>query len=188
MQALSTDGSRLPDEGGGQQAASRPRHRPYWLGALVSAMGALWLYNASALPQGARYAAIGPGLFVTLAGGGLLILGIILMIQIHRGERFEAQDAEDAAADAPMDRNAFLIALIAVVLPIFIMRAFGLPITAMIAFTLVCRAFGSRAWLMNFVIGAIIGSLAWFLFSRLGLQLGPFFGQRSNTLFAFLGF
>ncbi|MGV3650934.1 MAG: tripartite tricarboxylate transporter TctB family protein [Devosia sp.] len=182
---MSTEG-QTTDEGGGRKAA--PYRRPYWLGALVSAMGALWLYNAYFLPQGARYAAIGPGLFVTIAGGGLLILGIILMVQIHRGERFEPQDAEDAAADAPMDRNAFFIALLAVVLPIIIMRPFGLPITAMIAFTLVCRAFGSRAWVANIITGAIIGSLAWFLFSRLGLQLGPFFGQRSNTLFAFLGF
>jgi putative tricarboxylic transport membrane protein len=190
MPALSTDDKPVAstnEQGGGPEAAPTPA-RPYWIGALVSAMGALWLYNAWGLPQGARYAAIGPGLFVTIAGGGLFILGIILMVQIHRGERFEAQDAEDAAANAPMDKTAFVTALAAVLIPILIMRPFGLPLTATLSFALVCRAFGSRRLVMDLVIGAIVGCLAWFAFSQLGLQLGPFFGQRPGTIFAWLGF
>lgn len=176
MPALSTDDKPAVSanvEGDGRTAVSRPR--PYWIGALVSLMGAVWLYNAWQLPQGARYAAIGPGLFVTISGAGLFILGIILMVQIHRGESFEAQDAEDAAGDQPMDKVAFLTALAAVIIPIFIMRPIGLPLTAMLSFVLVCRAFGSRQWVMNIVIGALVGSLSWLFFRYLGLQLGPFF-------------
>ncbi len=138
-------------------------------------MGGVWLYGAAGLPQGARYAAVGPGLSVTVSGLGLVILGIILMVQVARGERFEPQDAEDAVATAPMDRVAFLTALVAAGLPILTIRTLGLPATATLCFALVSRAFGSRRPLIDLATGAALASLAWFLFSRLGLQLGRFF-------------
>lgn len=178
MPALSTDQEpSAPDTeaGDGQPAVSTRPVRPYWIGALVVAMGAVWLYGAAQLPQGARYAAVGPGLFVTIAGAGLVILGIMLIIQIARGEDFAPQDAEDAAANAPMDKVAFITALVAAGLPVLLMKPLGLPFTAMVSFTLVARAFGSRVLLLDIAIGAALGGLAWFLFSRLGLQLGPFF-------------
>ncbi len=176
MRALSNNGTHsVPDQGGGREAASRPGPRPYWIGLLVIAMGAIWLYGASELPQGARYAAVGPGLFVTVTGAGLVILGAILVLQIWRGERFEPQDAEDAAANSPMDKRAFITALVAVFLPVVIMPPLGMPFTATVAFALVCRAFGSKRLLMDIAIGAVLGSLAWVLFTQLGLQLGRFF-------------
>jgi putative tricarboxylic transport membrane protein len=168
------EGPPVLEEGGGQPAAPRPASKPYWIGLLVVAMGAVWLYGASSLPQGARYAAVGPGLFVTITGLGLAILGILLIVQVWRGERFEPQDAADVAASSSMDRRAFITAFVAVVLPVLIMQPLGLPLTATIAFVLVCRAFGSRNLLVDIVIGAILGSVAWFLFAQLGLQLGRF--------------
>lgn len=174
---MSTDeehAAPLTTKGDGRQAVSRPS-RPYWIGGLVIAMGAIWLYGAMGLPQGARYAAVGPGLFVTISGAGLVLLGIMLIIQIARGESFEPQDAEDAAANAPMDKLAFFTALLAALLPVLLMRPMGLPFTAMVSFTLVARAFGSRLLPVDILTGAILGSLAWYLFSQLGLQLGRFF-------------
>ena len=170
-----SEGPSVSEQGSGHEAASRPGSRPYWSGLLLVAMGGLWLYGASGLPQGARYAAVGPGLFVTITGLGLVILGILLMVQIWRGERFEPQDAEDAAANSPMDKRAFLTALVAVALPVLIMQPLGMPLTATLAFVLVCPAFGSRQLLLDIVIGAALGSIAWYLFTQLGLQLGRFF-------------
>jgi putative tricarboxylic transport membrane protein len=160
----------LTPEGGGPAAVSRP----WWLGAAVVALGCVCLYGATGLAQGARYAAIGPGLFVTVAGGGLVLLGVLLLVQIARGERFEPQDSEDAAGDVKADPKALAIALVAAVVPIFTMQPLGLPITAMLSFTLVARAFGSKKTLLDLVYGALLGIFAWFLFTRLGLQLGGF--------------
>lgn len=148
--------------------------RPWWLGIAVILMGCVCLYATTTLPATAQYAAIGPGMFVTVAGGGLLLLGILLLIQIARGERFEAQDAENAAGNMPMDKPAFFTALAATIVPALTMEALGLPITAMVSFTLVARAFGSKKTIIDLITGAILGSLCWFLFSRLGLQLGGF--------------
>lgn len=161
-------------EGGGLAAAPKPS-RPYWIGLGLMVMGAVWLYNAYGLPQGARYAAVGPGLFVTIAGAGLLILGALLMVQIWRGESFQPQDAEDAVADARMDKRAFLTALVAVALPIATMGPLGMPFTATLSFMLVANAFGSRRWWLDLICGAVLACAAWLLFNQLGLQLGRFF-------------
>lgn len=170
---MSTDG-RNTTEGGSQSAASASP-RPYWIGIGLMAMGAVWLYNGFGLPQGARYAAVGPGLFVTLAGAGLLILGAILVLQIWRGESFEAQDAEDADGATKMDKRAFLTALVAIALPIVTMGPLGMPFTATLSFVLVANAFGSRRWWLDLICGAILACAAWLLFNQLGLQLGRFF-------------
>lgn len=156
--------------GGGAPAASRP----WWLGAVVIALGCVCLYGAFGLPQGARYAGIGPGMFVTIAGGGLVILGLLLTVQIARGETFSAQDAEDASGATTADWPAFFTALAAACVPVLTMQALGLPLTAMLSFTLVARSFGSRKILLDLGYGAALGVAAWFLFSRLGLQLGGF--------------
>lgn len=169
MLALSSNGPGL-DQGGGARAVSRP----WWLGGLVIALGGVCLYGAFGLPQGARYAAIGPGLFVTIAGAGLVILGILLLVQIARGEQFQSQDAEDASGTDKADPVALFTALAAACVPILTMRHLGLPITAMVSFTLVARAFGSRNILLDLVWGALLGAFSWFLFTRLGLQLGGF--------------
>ncbi len=165
----------MPDLSSDEQPNDRPSPRPWWLGLGVIALGAVWLWGASGLPQGARYAAVGPGLMVTVAGAGLVLLGVLLTYQIWRGERFEPQDAEDAAANAPMDKLAFATAALAVALPVVMMRPLGMPFTALVSFMLVARAFGSRRWWLDLIVGSILAVLVYFLFTLLGLQLGRFF-------------
>jgi putative tricarboxylic transport membrane protein len=149
--------------------------RPYWLAAIVIALGAVCLWGASSLPAASRYAGIGPGAFPGAIGAGLVALGLLLGFQIHRGERFEPQEAENADAHAPVSRKALLLALAAAALPIVTLERLGLPVTAMLVFPLVARSFGSRRLLADLVTGAIVGCLSWWLFDRLGLQLGGFF-------------
>jgi len=150
-----------------------PTHgRPWWLGLAVMLLGAVCLYAASQLPITAQYAGIGPGMLLVVIGVVFLLLGVLLLIQIARGEVFEALDAENAAAHQSMDRRAFATALVAVMLPTLIMDPLGLPITAMCSFMLVARAFGSRRVCFDLVIGLILGSVCWLLFTWLGLQLG----------------
>ena len=166
---LRTDERTSPD---GRSAAPA---RPWGLGLGLIAMGGVWLYGAAALPQTAQYAAIGPGLFVTLIGAALVILGALLLWQIAQGEEFAPQDAEDAMADAPADRDALLTAVAAAGLPLLTMRWLGFPITGALSFALVARAFGSRRLLLDLLIGAILSVVAFIGFSRLGVGLGDIF-------------
>ena len=156
-------------------ARFRAPARPWWLGIGIIAIGLIWLYGAASLPQGAQYARIGPGLFVTLIGAVLVVLGAILLWQIAHGETFSPQDAEDAMAHAPADIPALLTAAAAAAVPLLTMRPLGFPITAALAFALVTRAFGSRRILLDLVIGALLGALVYFGFIQLGVGLGPLF-------------
>ncbi len=152
----------------------RKAARPWWLGVAVFAMGVLWLYGAAGIASTTNYIGLGPAAMVQVAGGGLAILGILLVIQALRGETFTAQDEEGADAAAPPSRPAFLLALAGVAMPLLTMKMLGFPITAMLAFNLVTHAFGSRRTLLDLAIGALIGTLSWYGFELLGIELGPF--------------
>lgn len=167
----SAAGADRPTAPDGRQAAPA---RPYWLGLGVVAIGAVWLYGAASLPQTAQYAAIGPGLFVTVIGAALIVLGIALTVQIARGEQFAPQDSEDAMSDAPADWRALALAVAAAALPLLTIRQLGFPLTATLVFALVARAFGSRRPLLDLAIGLAISLLAYFGFVRLGVSLGGF--------------
>jgi len=150
------------------------RKGPWWLGLAVILMGAVCFYASTELAATAQYAAIGPGMFVAAVGLGLIALGILLLIQIARGEVFEPEEAENAAAGQPMDKRAFITALVAVSLPALAIERLGLPLTAMVSFMLVARAFGSPRILADLAVGLVLGAVSWQLFSWLGLQLGGF--------------
>ncbi len=148
--------------------------RPWWLGVAIVALGLIWLYGAFSLPQTAQYARIGPGLSVTVIGAALVLLGILLLVQIAQGEQFSSQDSEDAAADAPADRRALLMAAAAAALPLLTIRHLGFPLTATLSFALVARAFGSTRPVVDLVIGLTLSLVAYFLFAWLGVTLGGF--------------
>jgi putative tricarboxylic transport membrane protein len=149
--------------------------RPYWLGAGIAAIGAVWLYQALSLPQQAQYAQIGPGFFVSLVGVALIVLGALLTLQIHRGETFEAQQGEDTDADAEASWPALGMTVAAAALPLLAIDMIGFPATATLMFLLVSRAFGSRRYLLNAVLGIAFSLICWFGFSALGVQLGGLF-------------
>lgn len=154
---------------------SRPQSRPWWLGVAVIVMGGVWLHGALSLPQVATYAVIGPGLFVTVVAVGLIVLGLLLLVAVARGERFEPQEAEDADPSRPPSRRALWMTAAAGALPIPLIKPLGFPIAAALTFALVTRAFGSRRLWPDLLIGLALGVGCWALFSGLlGLSLpGP---------------
>ena len=154
---------------------ARERARPWWLGLATIAWGLVWLHGAMSLPQAATYAVVGPGLFPAVIGGGLVLLGILLIVAVARGERFEPQDVEDADASRAPSRAAFWTTVAAGAVPVFVIRPLGFPIGAALAFALTARAFGSRRLLLDLGVGLLLGIACWVLFSRLlGLSLPGF--------------
>lgn len=145
--------------------------QPWWLGLAVILLGAICIYAASSLSLSAQYAAIGPGLFVALVGGGLILLGILLLFQMARGTAF---DPEEREGDPGMDKRAFLTVLLAAIVPALAMEGLGLPLTAMLSFMLVARGLGSKRMLLDLISGFVLGAACWYMFSMLGLQLGGF--------------
>ena len=155
----------------GSEGPARSK-KPWWLGIAVVAIGAVWLYGATQLAHFATYAVIGPGVFVTATGAALVLLGLVLLVQIARGERFEPQDAEDVAAEQSASRPALLTAMAGAAAPLYTMERFGFAVTAALVFALTTRAFGSRRILLDLGLGAAIGAACWYGFTLLGVTLG----------------
>ena len=163
--------AQVTREVGGGRAPSRP----WWLGVAVIAWGLVWLYGALSLPQAATYAVVGPGFFPAVIGAGLVLLGVLLLVAVARGERFEPQDVEDADATRAPSRAAFWTTVAAGVIPVFVIRPLGFPIAAALTFALTALAFGSRRLLLDVGVGLLLGVACWLLFSRLlGLSLPGF--------------
>src|SRR3546814_10521217 len=58
--------------------------RPWWVGVAIMLMGALWIYGSTKLSQFSSIALVGPGVFVTLIGVGLVLSGAVLVFQMVR--------------------------------------------------------------------------------------------------------
>jgi putative tricarboxylic transport membrane protein len=146
--------------------------RPYWLGAGVIIFGLVWIYQGLLLPQFVLYQGLGAGFIVTVVGAILLVLGLILMWQVWRGEKFESQDGEDVDADQEASWPALLWTFAGAGIPILTMTHLGFPLTAALGFALVARGFGSRRVPFDFILGLSIGLICWYGFGLLGVQLG----------------
>ncbi|MCB6178123.1 tripartite tricarboxylate transporter TctB family protein [Rhodobacter sp. Har01] len=146
--------------------------RPYWLAAGTAGWGAIVLWKAHELPQFDQYAHIGPGLMPTAVGAGLVLLGLILALQIRRGVPFEEQGAEDVNDNHVVSHKALTLAAAACALPLLTMKPLGFVVTCTGCFVLVAAAFKSRRWGLNLALGAVVSLVTWWLFGKLGVQLG----------------
>ena len=142
--------------------------------------GAILVLEATSLPLFEQYSGLGAGFMPLAVGMGLLLIGLGLGAQVLRGVRFNPEEAEGADASAPVSRLGLCLAALAVGSPIVTFPVLGFPLGGALAFMLVARAFGSRNSTLDCIIGIALSAAAWFAFSKLGVQLGPFlpFGAR----------
>lgn len=136
--------------------------------ALV-ALGIYTLTSAQDIGAGGGYSSVGPRVFPQLIGGGLLILGGILTWHaVSGGWRNVPMDEEH---DEP-DWVAFAILSAAVILHMVSIGWAGFVLASTFLFALVARGFGSRRMFRDIVIGIVLSTLTFFLFTQgLGLSL-----------------
>lgn len=146
--------------------------RPYWIAAGTVGWGAIVLIKAADLPQFDQYAHVGPGLMPTVVGAGLVVLGLLLALQIRQGVPFNEQGAEDVNDGHVVSRQALVLAIAACALPMVLMKPLGFVLTCTGCFVLVAAAFKSHSWAKNAVIGLVFSLVCWWLFRKLGVQLG----------------
>lgn len=146
--------------------------RPYWIAAGTMGWGAIVLYKAAELPQFDQHAYVGPGFLPSAIGAVLVLLGLMLTLQIRRGVSFEEQGAEDVNDDHSVSWKALGLAAAACALPMLTMKHLGFVITCTGCFVLIAAAFKSRRWALNLLLGLGFSLLCWWLFRKLGVQLG----------------
>ncbi|WP_293856871.1 tripartite tricarboxylate transporter TctB family protein [uncultured Alsobacter sp.] len=159
---------------------SAPRFADWVLPAFAGICGALLVLEGTRLPLFEQYTGLGPGFMPMAVGLGLLGVAASLVWQVLQGERFMPEEAEGADASAPVSLPRLGLAAAGVFSPVVTFPQLGFPLGATLAFTLVARAFGSKKPLLDLVFGGLLSAAAWFAFTKLGVQLGPFlsFGAR----------
>ena len=136
----------------------------------VVALGGLMLWGSYHLPTGGGYAQVGPGVVPRIVGVGLLLLGALLVREALAGG-FSGLD-EEGERRLGMDWAAFAwITAGIVAYGLAIVRA-GFILSSIMLFMLVARGFGSRRWLLNAIVSALLASAVFALFNYgLGLTL-----------------
>jgi putative tricarboxylic transport membrane protein len=133
------------------------------LGAFAVVLGIAVAAGATGLPQGSAYDVLGSRLLPYIVAAGLGLTGLAILVGAFRGAQAEPQ-ALDLARVVPI--------VIALIVPIVLLRPLGwIPVAAVI-FALGARAFGSRRWALDLALGLAFGAGTFVLFNyALGLNL-----------------
>jgi putative tricarboxylic transport membrane protein len=136
----------------------------------VLALGAATLMHIRQLGGPRGYEQLGPRLFPYFIGGALVLFGLLLAYQVFTGG-WRNLPPEKTRLDKP-DWPAFAVITSALVLHMAIIGSVGFVLASTLLYLLTARAFGSRAWLRNAVIGLLLSTGAFYLFTvGLGLHL-----------------
>jgi putative tricarboxylic transport membrane protein len=142
-------------------------------------LGVFVLVQASAMSSTSTFARVPPNIFPIIVGVGLLIFGLVLLVNALRGEKAEPAGEEDADPNAPTNYLAVAFVGAGLLGQILLMNTLGFVITASLMFASTAQGFRPtsrsarlRAFGTDVLIGVVISVIAYLGFTRgLGLQL-----------------
>lgn len=133
-------------------------------------LGAFVVWQGSLVKAAASYSGVGPGLFPTLIGSGLSLIGLVLGWQALNGGWRAMPDDETTHQGA--DWRAFGLISLAVLLHMLLIGWAGFIIASALLYALIARGFGSLRPGRDIVIAVLIAVPVFFIFTRgLGLNL-----------------
>jgi putative tricarboxylic transport membrane protein len=145
----------------------------YLVCVVLVAVGAFIIYDALNIPGGfAKVDPVGPKLFPMIIGVGLLLMAAVLAIAIPRGSRGEADAGEDIDPDMPSDWRTVGLLVAIFIATILLVMPLGWAITGALMFAACATVLGSRHYVRNIVIGAVLSVTSFYAFySGLGIPL-----------------
>ncbi|VEG56195.1 integral membrane protein [Mycolicibacterium aurum] len=151
----------------------KPDYAQYIVCAVMVAVGAFLLYDAMTMPGGyAEVDPVGPRFFPIIIGVGLLVMAVVLAVAIPRGLKGEADAGEDIDPDMPSDWRTVGLLVGLFVLLIVLVEPLGWTIASALFFGGCATVLGSRHYVRNFAIGAVLGVASFYAFySGLGIPL-----------------
>jgi putative tricarboxylic transport membrane protein len=131
------------------------------------------IYDALTLEAGfAKVDPVGPKMFPVVIGVVLIALAVVLAIAIPRGSVGEADAGEDVDPDAPADWRTVGLLVGIFVATILLVQPLGWAITGALLFAGTATVLGSKHYVRNIVIGAVLSVGSFYAFySGLGIPL-----------------
>jgi putative tricarboxylic transport membrane protein len=155
-------------------AVSKPVDRAqYLVCAVLVVVGAFLIYDAVTLEAGfAKVDPVGPKFFPLAIGIILLVLAVILAVAVARGSVGEADAGEDVDPTTPGDWRTVGMLVGLFVAVILLVDPLGWAITGTLLFAGTATILGSRHYIRNVVIGAVLAVASFYAFySGLGIPL-----------------
>jgi putative tricarboxylic transport membrane protein len=129
------------------------------------AIGLFVLVDTGNIPQGQSFSGVGPRFFPYVVGAGLTVCGALLAWRALAGG-WRAMSYADSAHGTP-DWRAFALISAGIVLQMALAGWAGFVLATVAMFTLVARGFGSTRLVRDLVIGAVLVTAAYLVFTRL---------------------
>ncbi len=154
-------------------APKRVDKAQYFVCAVLVAVGAFLIFDALTLEAGfAKVDPVGPKFFPLAIGVILIVLALILAIAIPRGSVGEADAGEDVDPDSPGDWRTVGMLVGVFVAVILLVEPLGWAIAGTLLFAGSATILGSRHYIRNIVIGAVLAVASFYAFySGLGIPL-----------------
>jgi putative tricarboxylic transport membrane protein len=155
------------------EGRARPDYAQYVVCAVMLAVGAFLIYDAVSLPGGyAKVDPVGPRLFPIAIGIGLLVMAVVLAVAIPRGLRGEADAGEDIDPNMPSDWRTVGLLIGMFILLIVLVVPLGWAIAGALFFAGCATVLGSKHYIRNIVIGAVLAVGTFYgFYSGLGIPL-----------------
>ncbi|WP_328357461.1 tripartite tricarboxylate transporter TctB family protein [Mycobacterium sp. NBC_00419] len=152
---------------------SRPDYAQYIVVAVLVIVGGFLVYSGLTLDEGfAKVDPVGPKFFPLTIGIAALVLAVVLAIAIPRGSKGEADAGEDIDPEAPGDWRTVGLLIALFVAMILLVNLLGWVIMSALFFAGAATILGSKHYVRNIVIGAVLALASFYAFySGLGIPL-----------------
>jgi putative tricarboxylic transport membrane protein len=134
----------------------------FGISLFVIALAAVFAIGAAQLPSDGGYAGIGSNFVPWVISGFLAVVGLLLLLQTARGG---FANFTDKVAEVVADYRGALWLSAGVLAMAALITRIGFVLSATLLFVCVARAFGSRAWWRDALIGAVIVFPVFWLFT-----------------------
>ena len=128
-------------------------------------IGLFVLVDTGNIPDAQSFSGVGPRFFPYLVGAGLTVTGAMLAWRALAGG-WRAMPDDDGVHATP-DWRAFALISAGIVLQMALIGWAGFILAGVVLFTLVARGFGSTRLVRDIVIGAVLVTAAYLVFTRL---------------------
>lgn len=145
-------------------------HKISWGELLLSLalllLGLVVLLDGVRQPEAKSASGIGAGFFPVIVGCVLMVVSILLVIEVLRGKRGEAEDADGDVDTSKLAAWQLLLSAGAIVWFILTLELLGYILASAVTFWMIAFAMGSRRHVRSAVIAVLLSTAIYVLFTQ----------------------